>query len=126
MFKPIAGTRRQRMQDIDRPAEIEALAEPARARRARVQAEPLNIVLGSKDLDRMFGHCRRRRDIWQDTPVWTPELKRVVGLSIDPIALLVDRAVVPATQQREIRERRRAAFGPVTHVKPLAERQPAS
>jgi len=47
-------------------------------------------------------------------------------LSIDLIALLVDRAVVPATEQREVRERGWAALRPVTDVMPLAEPEPAA
>ena len=53
-----------------------------------------------------------------------PEL--AVGVSIHLVALLVDRAVVPATEQREVRERGRAAVRPVADVMPLAERKPAA
>jgi hypothetical protein len=42
------------------------------------------------------------------------------------IALLVDRAVVPAAEQGEVGERGGAALGPVAHVMPLAERQAAA
>jgi len=54
------------------------------------------------------------------------ELKLAVGLSIELVALLMDRAVVPATQQGEIRERSRASLGPVTDVMTLAEPDPAA
>ena len=58
--------------------------------------------------------------------VRSPELKLAVGLSIDLVALLVDGAVVPATEHREIRERRRAALRPVTDVVALSEADPAA
>src|SRR5881397_1504401 len=38
------ASRGQRTQDVDRPAEIQALPEPARARRPRVQSEALGVV----------------------------------------------------------------------------------
>ena len=38
----------------------------------------------------------------------------------------MDRAVVPATEEREVRQRRRAAVRPVAEVMPLAEREPAA
>src|SRR5439155_972062 len=59
-------------------------------------------------------------------PVRTPEVELAVRLSIHLVALLVDRALVPATEQREVRERGRAAVRPVTDVMPLAEREAAA
>ena len=50
-----------------------------------------------------------------------PERQLAVRLSIDLVALLVDRAVVPATEHGEVRQRRGAAVGPVTDVMALAE-----
>jgi hypothetical protein len=47
-------------------------------------------------------------------------------LSIDLVAFLVDRAVVSSAEQREVRERGRAALRPVADVMPLAEREPAA
>ncbi len=62
----------------------------------------------------------------QEPAVRPPEMKRAVRLSLDPVAFFVDRAVVPATEEREIRERGRAPFGPVAHVMSFAQRQPAA
>jgi hypothetical protein len=42
-------------------------------------------------------------------------------MTIDLVALLVNRAVMPATEQREIRQRGRAPLRPVTDVMPLPE-----
>jgi hypothetical protein len=51
------------MQDVERVAQIQALAQPGRARRARVHAEPLRVVLRPERLDRIGGHRRRGRDV---------------------------------------------------------------
>ena len=108
------------MQDADRPPEIQALPQPARACRPRVEVEPLRVVPLSEGLDRVRGYCGWRRDIRQRSTVRPPELERAVGLSIHLVAFFVDRAVVPATEQREVRQRGRAALRPMPHVMPLA------
>jgi len=95
------------MQDVDRPADIQALAQPARARRPCVEAEALCDVPGPEDPHRIGGHRGRRRHLGQRPAVRPPELERAVGLSINLVALLVDRAVVPATEQCKV-ERPRA------------------
>ena len=114
------------MQDADRPPQIQTLPQPARARRPRVETEPLRVVLFSEGLDWIGGHRRRRRDIGQGSAVRPPELERAVGLSIDMVALLVYRAMVPATEQREVRQRRRPALRPVTHVMSFPQWEPAA
>jgi len=45
---------------------------------------------------------------------------------VDRVALLVNRAVMSATQHREIRQRGRAAMGPVSDVMALAEADTAA
>jgi len=85
-----------------------------------VEAEPLRVVPRPKGLDGIGGYRNGRRHLGQEPPVRTPEPELAVGLSIHLVALLVDRAVVPATEQREVRERRRAAVRPVADVVPLA------
>ena len=110
-----------RMQDIDGPAHIQTLSAPPRTRRSRVDVESVPDVRGAKGLKRIGGHHRRRRDVGQHSPVRPPELQRAVALSGDLIALFVHGAVMPTTQEREIRERRRAAGRPMTDVMALAE-----
>src|SRR3989442_1087362 len=100
------------MQDADRPPQIQTLPQPARARRPRVETEPLRVVPLSEGLDRISGHRGRRRDIGQGSAIRTPELERAVGLSIHLIALLVYRAMVPATEESEVRERGGPALRP--------------
>ena len=45
----------QRMQDIERVTQIQALAQPGRARRPRVHAEPLRVVLRAERLTASAG-----------------------------------------------------------------------
>jgi hypothetical protein len=114
------------MQDVDRPAEIQPFPQPERARRPRMELKPLRLVLHPEGLDDIGGHCGWRRDIGKRSAVRAPEPERSVGLSIDLIALLVDRAVMPATEQGQVRERGGAAARPVAEVMALAEREPAA
>ena len=114
------------MQHADRPAQIQALPEPARARRPCVETEPLRVMLLTERLDRIGRHRGRPRDLGQGPAIRPAEPERAVGLSIHLIALLVDRAMVSATEQRKVRERGRAPLGPVMEVMPLAERDGAA
>jgi len=68
------------MQDGDRPAEIQALAQPQRARRPRVQSKSLCVVPRPEGLNRISGHRERRRDVGQQAAVRPPEPERAVGL----------------------------------------------
>jgi len=78
-----------------------------------VQDTPLRSVPRSQDVHGITGHVTRRRDLGQKLAVRAAEPKLAVGLSIDLVALLVNGAVVPATEQGEIRERGGAPLGPV-------------
>jgi len=109
------------MKNIDRPAHIQALSTPASTRRPRVDVDSVPDVRGPKGVNRIGGHHRRRRDVGQHSAVRPPELQRAVGLSGHLIALFVHCAMMPPTEQREIRERRRAARRPVTDMMALAE-----
>ena len=79
---------------------------------ARAGVSPCASCCARSACDRIGGHRGRRRHVGQRPAVRSPELERAVGLSLDLIALLVHRAVVPATEQREVRERRRARRAP--------------
>src|SRR5438477_7114671 len=109
------------MQDVDRPAHVQALPQPPRGRRPRMQDKPLRIVPRSDDFDGIVGHFVRKRNLGENPPVRTPEVELAVRLSLHLVALLVDRAVVPATEQSEIRQRGGTALRPVTNVMPLPE-----
>jgi hypothetical protein len=114
------------MQDVERVANVDALAQPGRARCARVEVESLCVVLRAERLDRIGGHRGRRRNVGDEPAIRAPELQCAVGLSIDLIALLVHRAVVPVTEQGEVRERGRVPVRPMADVMALAERDPAA
>jgi hypothetical protein len=109
------------MQDVNRPAHVEALAQPAGHRRPRVNSQPLRLVPRSQDVDGIGGHRGGQWHLGQQSAVRAPEVELAVGLPFTLETLLVDGAVVPATEQREIRERGRAAVRPVADVMALAE-----
>jgi len=79
------------------------------------------LVPRSENLHGIVGHRRRRRDLGQESAVRATESKLAVRLSIEQVALFMDRAVMPATEQGEIRQRGGAALCPVTDVMALAE-----
>jgi hypothetical protein len=78
-------------------------------------------VLRSQDLHGVSEHLGRSRDLGQNPAVRAAEPKLAVCQSIELVALLVDGAVGPATEQGEIRQRGGAALRPVTDVMALAE-----
>src|SRR5438874_1218689 len=86
-----------------------------------MDAEPLRLVPRPEGLDGIGGDRSGRRHLGQEPPVRTPEVELAVRLSIHLVALLVDRPVVPATKQGEIRQRGGSPLGPVTDVVALAE-----
>ena len=118
--------RRERMQDVDRPAHVQGLSQPPWSRRPRVNAEPLRLVLRPEGLDGIGGDRSGRRHLRQEPPVGAAEAELSIGLSLHLEALLVERAVVPAAQQRQIRQRSRPALRPVAEMMALAEREPAA
>ena len=91
-----------------------------------MQNKPLRIVPPSDDFHGIATHCRWRRDLRQKPAVRSAKAKLAVGLSIDLEALLVNSAVVPATEQGEIREGGGTPLGPVTDVMALPEADPAA
>jgi hypothetical protein len=114
------------MEHIDGPAHIQALAEPARGRGVRVQDKPRRIVSRSQDLHGIAKDLWRSRDLGQNPAVRAAEPQLAVRQSIELVALLVDGAVMPATEQGEIRQRGGAALRSVTDVMALAEPNPAA
>ena len=86
-----------------------------------MQDKPLRIVPRSDDFHGIVGHLVRKRSLGENPPVRTPEVELAVRLSLHLVALFVDRAVVPATEQGEIRQRGGTALRPVTNVMPLPE-----
>jgi hypothetical protein len=68
-----------------------------------MNAKPLRFVPRPEGLDGIGGDRSGRRHLRQEPPVGAAEAELSIGLSLHLEALLVDRAVVPATQQPQIR-----------------------
>ena len=109
------------MQDVDGVADVQTLAHPEWHRGARVQDQPVGMVLLSQELDGIRGHLQRRRHLGQRPAIRLAESKLTAGIAIDLIALFVDSAMVAATEHGEVRERRRPSLRPVADVVTLAE-----
>jgi len=90
------------MQDVDRPADVEPLSEPARHRCPRVQVKAVRFVPCSQHSDRIAGRRGRRRALEQQPAVWALEAEFSVELALDLVALLVNCPVVSATQERQV------------------------
>ena len=111
----------QRVQDVDRPAYVQAFPQPTGAGRARMKMKPLSDVSRLENLHRIGGYRSRRRHLGQRATIGLAELERPVWGSIDLVALLVDGAVMATAEQGEVRECGRAALRPVTEMMPLGE-----
>jgi hypothetical protein len=92
----------QGMQDVDGPSQVQPLAEPTRARRPRSEAKAMRGVAGAECRDGISGHHGRCRHLGQRVSIGPSELERPVGPARDLEALLVHRAMMPATEQREV------------------------
>ena len=117
---------RQRKQHVDRVAQVEALSEPVGACRARGEAQALRGVIGTENFDGVFWYRNRRRHVRQQAAVRPQEAEGAVGPARDLIPLLVDRAMVPTTEEGDVRERGRAPVRPVAQVMPLCDADPAA
>jgi len=114
------------MEHVDRVADVQGLAEPSGTRRPFVESQSLRLVLRAERLHRIGGHDGIQRHLRQEPPVGSAELERAIGTSLDLIALLVRGSMMSATPQRQVRQRRRAALGPMARVMALAEGQSAA
>ena len=114
------------MQHVDRIAEIQSLTEPARLRRVRVDVYSQRVVLGSEVSDRIDWHRIGRRYRREQPAVRSAEAELTVGLPRHLIPLLVDRTMMSAAKQGEIRQHRGAALRPVADVMALTEPYPAA
>ena len=91
-----------------------------------MQDQPVRVVARSQDFQGIAEYLRSNRDLGQKPAVRPAEAKLAVGLSIELVTLLVDGAMVPTTEQSQIRERCRAPLGPVPDVMSLAESHAAA
>ena len=86
----------------------------------------LRLVLRAELVHDIPAYRRQRWGCRQKRPIGLTELQLSVRLPLDLISLLVHRAVMPATQQSEIGERRRASLCPMPNVMTLAEAHSAA
>jgi hypothetical protein len=114
------------VQDVDRPTHIQALPEPASARRPSVETKPLRFMRHPESLDGLLRHRGRRRHLRQGAAIRPPKSQSPVGPARDLVALLVHGPVMPAAEEREVRERGRTAVRPVAEMMPLAEADTAA
>lgn len=82
------------MQDGERPADVEPLAQPAGARGPRAEPNPQRGMLLVQRRNRIRGHSDRRRHLRERAAIRPPELERAVGSSRDPVALFMYRVVM--------------------------------
>jgi len=115
-----------RVQDVDRPPDVEAFAEPGGARRVRVQAQANRLVPRAERMDGIVGNLRWKRDVRHRSSVRSPESQFAVGLSLHLVSLFVDGTMMAPAQEREVRERRGSPLGPVADVMTLTERSAAA
>ena len=90
------------MQHVDRPDHVQALSQPLGESRARVKAEPLRLVLRAEGRHRIGGHSSRWWHVGERPAIRSPEPEGPVGPGDDLVALLVHRAVMPATEYDEV------------------------
>jgi hypothetical protein len=117
---------RQWVQDVDGITQVEPLPSPTRCRRVRVDAESKRIVPCAQLYDRIGGHRGRCRDDGEHPALWRAERQIAARFARHLIAFLVNCAVMPPTERREIRERRRPAMRPVPDVMALAKPRAAA
>jgi hypothetical protein len=109
------------MQHVDGVADVEAFSLPSWRCGPWTHDDPGLAVVRLDGSDRIGWRLRRTRHIRYHATIRAAEAKLTIRLSIDLITLLVDGPVMAATEQHEVRERSRAALGPVADVVGLAE-----
>src|SRR5215813_8769316 len=109
------------MQDADRVPHVQPFSEPTGRRGSRVQADPIRLVQRPDRCHRIAAQLRASRDVGENVSIRAAETKLAIRLSLDLVAVFMDGAVMATTEQSEIRERRRAAVGPVLDMMALAE-----
>ena len=109
------------MQHVDCVADVEAFSLPSWRCGPWTHDDPGLVVVRFDGSDRVSRSLRRARHIRYHATVRAAEAKLTIRLSIHLIALLVNGAVMPATEQDEVRERGGAALSPVADVVSLAK-----
>ena len=111
----------ERMEHIDRIANVETLALPGWSGGPWVHRDPGRIVVHPHRAHGVGWRRRRTRHIGHDPTIRVVKSQLTIGRALDPIAFVVDRAMMTPAEQHQIRLCRRAAVGPVADVMRLAE-----
>src|SRR4030095_15740269 len=111
----------ERMEHVDRIANVETLAQPGGSGGPWAHRDAGRIVVNLQRARGIGWRRRRTRYIGHDPTIRAAKSQLTVRHALDAIAFLVDRAVMTAAEQHQIRQCRRAAVGPVTDVMRLAE-----
>jgi len=90
----------------------------------RVKAKALGGMTCPKHRDRIS--CRGRRPLHERPAIRPLELESPIRPARDLVALLVHRAVMPAAEEGQIRERRGPALCPVMEMMPLGDANAAA
>jgi hypothetical protein len=114
--------RGQRVQDVNGPSDIEPFSPPARCRGVRVHVQSVRSMLHSEISHWIVRRLGRWRNVRDEATIRPAESQLAIRVAIDLVALLVDSAVVTATQHDQIRERGGPAVSPVMDVMSLDER----
>src|SRR4030095_2271653 len=109
------------MQHVDGVSDVEPRSLPSWSCGPWTHDDPGLLVVRLDSSDRVGRSFRRARHIGYHTTIRAAEARLTIWLSIDLIALLVDGAVMAATEQDEVRERRGAALSPVADVVSLTK-----
>ena len=111
----------ERMKNIDRPADIQSASIPVGHRRSRVDADAIHDIGLTQRIRGIPGDGRLRGNVRERSPVGSSELECAVRMSHHRITVLMHRTVMPATEQHQIRERRRSPVRPVLDVVALTD-----
>jgi hypothetical protein len=109
------------MQDVDRVSDVETLPEPSGRTAVRANRDTFLIVPCSQHAGGMVWDSGGDRHFGKNLTIRTAEAQLAVRLAIDSIAFLVNRPMMPATQERQVRQRGRASLSPMTDVMALSE-----
>jgi hypothetical protein len=90
------------VEHVDRPADVQALAMPARDRGPGVQGKSASLVVDADSRDRIRSHVESWRDLGDHATVRAAEAKVAVFFSLDLVALFVNGPMVSAAQQRQV------------------------
>ena len=91
-----------------------------------MKVEPLRFMPRSQSVDGIGWQRNPRQNLGKKSPVRTAESQLSVGVSLDLVALFMNRAVMPTTEDSEIRQCGGATVRPMTDVVPLAEPRAAA